>query len=336
MKYKVKWIVYLILLMSLMSACNKLNFSSSDDPNLITNKPDANTIQNIDQTGMTKTVPAEYMTNAQTQGSVIRVDYESKDYVRDGSKITKTAYVYLPYGYDQNDTETKYNIFYLMHGWGGRAGEYFSFSNIKNMLDHLIENGDIEPTIFVSPTFYNENSDREFSGSVKELRDFHNDFTNHLMPTIEGQFNTYAQSTSKEDLIASRDHRGFGGFSLGSVTTWMEFAYDYDYIRYFLPMSGSSWYFGGYGDYYPEETSDFFEELVTNNDLNNRGYFIYVATGTNDSVRDQVNIQMDEMLSRNDFFTSDHVVYYMKENGLHNFDAVQEYMYNALPLFFRD
>lgn len=290
----------------------------------------------IPQTGMTRPVPQGYFSEAEQQGTVVRIDYNSFDYVRDRSPVSKTAYVYLPYGYDENDSETRYNIIYLMHGWGGQEGEFFTIGNgsIKNMLDHLIENEEIPPVIAVSPTFYNENSDRSFGGSDAELRQFHQEFVNDLMPAVEGKFHTYAESATQEGLTASRDHRAFAGFSLGSVTTWMEFCYDYDYIRYFLPMSGACWYFGGYGDYYPEETCDFFEELIEENDLNERGYFIYAATGTNDTVRNQVEIQMQEMLERNDFFTPDHVVYYQKEGGRHDFEAVQEYMYNALPLFF--
>lgn len=57
-------------------------------------------------------------------------------------------------------------------------------------------------------------------------------------------------------------------------------------------MSGACWYYGGYGNYYPEETCDFFEELIEENALNERGYFIYATTGTQDTVRGQVEIQM--------------------------------------------
>lgn len=290
----------------------------------------------ITQTGQTVAVPSDYMEPAEQQGTVIDITYSSKDYAGDGSEIEKVAYIYLPYGYDETDAEAQYDILYLMHGWGGMAGEYFTFGNgrIKNMLDWMIENGEIQPMIVVSATFYNDGSSRDFGGSTRELREFHQDFVNNLMPTVESRYHTYAKSTSEEDLIASREHRGFGGFSLGSVTTWNEFCYDYDYIRYFLPMSGACWYYGGYGNYYPEETSDFFEELISENDLNERGYFIYVATGTDDSQRGQVDIQMDEMLKRSNVFTPDHVVYYMKDGGRHDLDAVQEYLYNALPFFF--
>lgn len=292
--------------------------------------------ETIEQTGYTTAVPSSYKTASDHPGTVTRVDYDSKDYARDGAAITKTAYVYTPYGYDENDEETRYNIIYLMHGWGGHAGEYFEYTSTKNVFDHLIENGDIPPIIIVSATFYNENSNTDFSSSISEFRQFHRDFEENLMPTVEGRFHTYAKSASDEDLKASRDHRAFGGFSLGSVTTWLQFCYDTDYIRYFLPMSGSCWYYGTYGDFQIERNVDFIEQLVKDNDLDERGYFIYHAVGTNDAVKSQSIDMAEEMLERSDVFTPEHYVFYQKDGGYHDFDAVQEYLYNALPLFFRE
>ena len=69
------------------------------------------------QTGYTAAVPAAYREASARPGKVTRLDYDSEDYVRDSAPITKTAYIYTPYGYDENDTETRYNILYLMHGW---------------------------------------------------------------------------------------------------------------------------------------------------------------------------------------------------------------------------
>ncbi len=43
----------------------------------------------------------------------------------------------------------------------------------------------------------------------------------------------------------------------------------------------------------------------------------------------------DEMLSR-ELFTPEHYVFYQKDGGYHDFNAVQEYLYNALPLFFKE
>ncbi|EKC53554.1 esterase/lipase-like protein, partial [human gut metagenome] len=60
-----------------------------------------------------------------------------------------------------------------------------------------------------------------------------------MIPAVESKYSTYAESVTKEGLEASRDHRGFGGFSMGSVNTWNTFRYCMDYFRYFMPMSGS-------------------------------------------------------------------------------------------------
>ena len=329
----------LSIAISLLSGCSAASQSNSESMGTTANSAQTQTTAattekemiTMEQTGFTNDVPQKYKSVASHAGTVERLDYETKDYVRDSSPITKTAYVYLPYGYDANDTETRYDILYLMHGWGGRAGEYFDYTSTKNVFDNLIENGDVKPMIIVSATFYNANSGTDFSNSIAEFRQFHNDFENALMPTVEGKYKTYAKSTSSDDLKASRDHRAFGGFSLGSVTTWLQFCYDYDYIRYFLPMSGSSWY---YGDFQIKKNVDFIEQLVKDNDLDSRGYFIYHAVGTQDTVKSQSIDMADEMLTR-DTFTPEHYVFYQKQGGYHDFDAVQEYLYNALPLFFR-
>lgn len=78
-------------------------------------------------------------------------------------------------------------------------------------------------------------------------------------------------------------------------------------------MSGSCWYFGGYADYYPKETCDFFEKMIKEKNLNQKGYFIFATTGTYDGIKHQMDTQMEEMLKRNNFFTKDKVVYYMKK-----------------------
>jgi len=43
----------------------------------------------------------------------------------------------------------------------------------------------------------------------------------------------------KQDWLLQRDHRMFGGFSMGGVTTWYQFCSSLKYVRYFYPASGS-------------------------------------------------------------------------------------------------
>ena len=65
------------------------------------------TIQTIEQTGWTNAVPSGYLAEAGEQGSVETLTYDTKNYAWDSSDIRKTTYVYLPYGYDEKDTETR-------------------------------------------------------------------------------------------------------------------------------------------------------------------------------------------------------------------------------------
>ena len=230
MKRKSVFSGILALLFGTVTGCGNVSELPSQPENQTLSV--ASAVHSISQTGLTESVPDAYFQPSEQSGTVVEISYQSKDYSRDNAEITKLAYVYLPYGYDENDTETHYNICYLMHGWGGHAGEYFEYANIKEMLDNMIFNGDIPPTIFVSPTFYS-NDAQDFGQSVSQLRQFYQDFASDLMPTVEGQFHTYAESNSPDDLKASRNHRAFGGFSLGSVTTWLQLCYNYDYIGYF-------------------------------------------------------------------------------------------------------
>ena len=289
------------------------------------------------QTGYTKSIPNEYFINSNHRGKVTKIKYSSKDYATNSRNIIKEAYVYTPYGYDENNKNIKYNIIYLMHGWTMTAEHYIFKCNIITLLDNMIQKKIIEPLILVSATFDAENKPQDFGLSVKELKVFHKDFRENLIYAVETKYNTYAnRSKNIQDYINSREHRAFGGFSLGSVTTWHQFIFNHDLIKYYLPMSGSCWYFGGFADYYPVETCDYFEKMIKENSLDKKGYFIYATTGLYDGIKHQMDVQMKEMLKRKKIFTIDKVVYFYKFDGYHDLKAVEEYLYNALPFFFID
>lgn len=304
--------------------------SPSPSPTELPNMPD------IPQRGITKDVPEEYLLPAENGGTVERISYPSRNYAGEAEDILKIANVYLPAGYDPDDTETRYDIFYFMHGWTGNADEFFSFGDgmVKNLFDHMIGNGDIPPMIIVAATFDSLNESADFEWSVEEVEAFHDDFARDLMPAVEARYHSYALSVSGEDLVASRDHRAFGGFSLGSVTTWLEFCYDAEYMRYFLPISAACWYYGAIDDPQPVQNTDLILSVIGEKKLNDKGYFIYACTGTEDSMRGELDLQMEEMFSRPAAFTPEHVVYYYNEGAAHELVALPEYLYNALPVFF--
>ncbi|EMB31995.1 glycoside hydrolase [Treponema denticola] len=276
---------------------------------------------------LTESVPKTYFSTAEKKGTVQLIEYATRDYTQASRPaITKKAYVYLPYGYNADDTTVSYNTLFYMHGWTGVAGELFTVGNgfIKNMFDVMIEKGDIQPLIIVAATFDNENASQNFNRSVDELDVFHNDFREALLPFIDSHFNTNA----------SRNNRAFSGFSLGAVTTWYEFCYNNDLIKYFLPLSGDCWIIGTYGGRYrPKETTDRLEQIVREKRYTASDYEIYAAVGTRDPIWDQVNNQLTEMLTRRTF-SGGNVRYAVKQGGRHDYDAIAEYLYNALPLYF--
>lgn len=177
--------------------------------------------------------------DCKNKGNIIKEEYDSFVYDNEGNKTKdnrKYCLVYLPYGYDESN---KYDILYLMHGaWASPEswiGENEGNST-KNMLDYMIENKEIKPLIVVAASFYYENK-VERGGSTSN---FKYELRNDLMPAIEGKYSTYANKlTTKESFVSSRDHRGFGGFSMGSATTYVSALMgSLDYFSYFAPMHG--------------------------------------------------------------------------------------------------
>lgn len=288
------------------------------------------------QTEYLEAIPAAYFENLDRPGQVIQVTYESQDYTGDDTAITKPAFVYLPYGYDESDTDTQYDILYLMHGWTMTANDFLGEgrSNLVNILDNMIAFGDIPPVIVVSATFDAENQPQSFSRSVEELSVFHNDLRQNLMPFIENRFHTYAKDVTEEGFENSREHRAFGGFSLGAVTTWYQFIYNLDYIKNFVPMSGDCWIMGTYGGrYYPVETVDYLEDMLSEGGYEEDGFRIYQGIGTDDPIWDQTDSQIQEMFTR-ETFTSQNLHYAIIEGGRHDIDACERYLYYALQDFF--
>ncbi len=278
-------------------------------------------------------IPHEYFNAAQEQGTLVDLNYttyESFSYEEKTQELQKRAVVYLPYGYNEQE---KYNVFYLMHGgWSNETttlGTSEAPSAMKNVLDNAISEGRISPLIVVCPTYNNTSSEdsASYSLALQLTRNYHNELINDLIPAVEGKYNSYAESTSAEDLIAARDHRGFGGFSMGSVTTWRTFEYCLDYFRYFAPSSGSLTTDGSYMD-----------NIVKNSGYAWNDFFLVTMTGTEDFAASAFEQQIENMRNYDSFRYSDaekdgNLTFRIKEGYSHNGTASTEYVYNALLWF---
>lgn len=286
----------------------------------------------------TTPVPSEFFQAATQQGAIELVEYESKDYTSASRPTThKPAYVYVPYGYDPSQ---KYDVIYLLHGWTGVAEEYFlgrsgnSRTGLVNIFDNLIQRGLCRPFIAVSPTWDKDNQSKDWSESTREAAVFSQEYVNDLIPAVEMRYSTYLESPDEAGILASRNHRAIGGFSLGSITTWYVFEQAFPYSRMYLPMSGDNWSQGMYGGaYYPDATAKFLADLVNASPYKN-DFYVWYAVGTEDVRIDQTHNQALAMAKLTETFNSSNFSYYMKEGGHHDFNAVWEFCYHALQFFF--
>lgn len=280
-------------------------------------------------------IPDGYRSPAEHPGTLEKLTYqtwESFSYEDHAQELTKEAWVYLPYGYSE---EQKYNVFYLSHGgWAnetslmGTDEEPHSF---KYVIDHAIEDGKIQPLIIVLPTYNNTSGDDSgnYSLALQLTDQFHNELLNDLLPAVESKYGTYAEDTTPDGLMASRDHRGFGGFSMGSVNTWCTFRYGLDYFRYFMPMSGG-----------PAASVETYENAVKDSGYAWDDFFIFSASGTDDFAYSGFKngvyalAEGDSGIFRFANNEADGNLSFLKREGYaHDGFASDEYTYNGLRFF---
>lgn len=277
-------------------------------------------------------IPEAYFQPASKQGSVERLDYqtyESMSYEDRTTQLTKTAYVYLPYGYSG---ETPYNVLYLMHGGWSNETTYLGTPEdpheLKNVLDHVIQDKNMPPVIVVCPTYNNTSPEdsADYGLALRLTDNYHNELANDLIPAVEEKYSTYAEGTSAQELRESRSHRAFAGFSMGSVTTWHTFQYCMDYFRYFLPSSGNLTSDGAY-----------MESLVTDAGYGPKDFFIYAMSGTEDFAYAAFTNQIQSMLDAGNGIFIDaadekagNLAYRVQEGNAHDGNAALQYIYNGL------
>lgn len=281
-------------------------------------------------------IPDGYEEPCDHPGTLQKLTYqtwESFSYEEHSQELSKEAWVYLPYGYDEN---TKYNVFYLSHGgWSNETtimGTDKNSYDFKHIVDHAIEDGKMTPMILVMVT-YNNTSGKDsgdYSLALKLTDQFHNELVNDIIPAVESKYTTYAEGISHEDIVASRDHRGFGGFSMGSVNTWCTFRYALDSFRYFIPMSGNYTTDGAY-----------MAEMVTDQGYTADDFFIFSMSGSDDFAYSGIKAQIQSMAA-NDMFTygdtetEGNLAWREMDGYDHGREASNLYTYNGLMFFWKE
>ncbi len=287
----------------------------------------------------------EYFSNeTAAEGTVVRFTYETKnhlDFNENSPVYEKSALVYLPAGYDENDTETKYNVMYLMHG-GSDSPEWFlngegETSYLSRMLDTMTANGEIEPMILCAVSYYTDYCRDDTQNCIN----FHHELINDIIPAFEKKYHTFAEDVTPEGIAASRRHRAFGGFSMGAVTTWSAFEYCLDEIAYFMPISGDCWSLGSTaGGSKPVQTAERLASKVKESGVSPEGFYIYAGCGGYDMANPNLVPQTEAMKELTDTFiycdnfSEGNLYHCLYEKGGHDRNTVLAVMFNGLPKMF--
>lgn len=280
-------------------------------------------------------IPSDYREPCERAGHLERLDYdtfEAFSYADRSESLSKYAIVYVPYGYDEGE---KYNVVYLMHGgWSDQTtflGTPGAPGSFKNVIDHAMADGVIEPCLIVCPTYNNTSTDdaADYALALELTARYSNELVNDLMPAVASAYFTYAAGGTSEALVASRDHRAFMGFSMGSVTTWHIFENCLAYFRFFAPASGNA----GSGAYWAD--------AVERQGFGAEDFLIVGATGSNDFNGSAFSALMQDMAANPMFRAGEgdpdaNLVFYIGSGESHDGYAAGRYMYNAMAFLWHE
>ena len=250
-----------------------------------------------------KPIPAEYLENCANPGKISEITYGRKKFL-----------LYTPI-YPSG------RILYLIHGGGGDEHSFFRPA-FRNMVDHMIAKGDLEPMYIVTPCFYDpDETDKTPGSSGVAVRKFGKELREEIIPLAEKTIG----------ISFDREHRAISGFSMGGVTTWYAMLQSLDLFYWFLPLSGDCWACGekGGGDH-PQETADELAAAVERQGC--LDFRIHALTGSKDIAYPNLDPQIQAMRKLPIF--ADRLRYDVLEDGVHDYETIFRYLFNALPRVF--
>ncbi|MDE6852511.1 MAG: hypothetical protein K2J67_08480 [Lachnospiraceae bacterium] len=293
-------------------------------------------------------VPGGYVQTCKNSGTIEILEYTAKDYTGSEKECDKRAKVYLPYGYDE---ERIYPVFYLMHGGGDDESWYFGEtdktpdSTLGCLLDHMIAGGELEPCIVCTPTYKNEYCQED----AKCTEVFYKELVNDLIPALEGKYATAfrqlckeSESVDEQDSFVQRAEettrlcRAFGGFSMGSLTTWKVFQHSLKEVGFFMPVSGEDWGVSG-----SEKQAEVMVSRVKEQQILPEDFRLFAGCGGESDLAYTGMVAMLEAMRQQEDtfrytedFSTGNFYYEVWEKGGHDVNTVCTMVYNGLPQFF--
>ncbi|MBF8970011.1 alpha/beta hydrolase-fold protein [Streptococcus sp. NLN76] len=278
--------------------------------------------------------PSQSTDSVRTSSASINSRLETLSYETDyeGQSYEKQVVVYQPDSYQEGQLM---NVFYLMHGSGM---DNVSFAEtMQPLFDQWIAAGEMEPMLVVFPTYYPDRSFvvSNYSQDYPLNHFFATDEVTQVLQLVEGRFSTHAASTSAADLEVSRNHRAFGGYSMGGITTWDVLVENSRYFHDYMPMAGDSWIdrvTGRSGDEAIAQT------LVSGLEANNYGpedVTIIAMVGENDGTKYSMIPQIEALRVNTRLFNNRNLIYWENANGGHDQASLEAEVQHGVPYLFQ-
>lgn len=135
----------------------------------------------------------------------------SLTYYSTSLKKFRRMHVYTPPGYESSDS--KYPVFYLLHGAGDSDESWTSVGRAGFILDNLIAAGKAKPMLVVMPAGHTRATGFGARGGGDGARppvdEFTQDFVTDIMPTVEKNYR----------VISNASNRAIAGLSMGGSQT---------------------------------------------------------------------------------------------------------------------
>lgn len=334
MKFMMKSILKLgIMVLILVLGCFFLVEKFTNSPVLKGNGGNANVKKEKKMIKGIQNLPDEYTSKAREMGELKEINYTIKPRLGGTAKV-KSAMVYIPYNFSK---DKKYNFLYMMHGYGGThqtfLGSVMAPRAFKNIMDNMIQNGDIPPTVVVSVTY---TRGYDYYASMNDLS---SEIVEDLAPIVESKYGSYAENTMRKGLIKSRNHRAIGGFSMGGCSTWMALKNNADCFKFYIPTSMPMYYDdGGYVGFRSKECA---REIATGAEDKLRGkkVYIFAASGGEDFMNEATRKQAEDLTEYKGFriskgeFDKGNIIFHSWKGHKHGYKYSFPYFYNGLIRF---
>ncbi|MCM1093416.1 MAG: alpha/beta fold hydrolase [Lachnospiraceae bacterium] len=301
------------------------------------------TLPEVVTAGGVKNIPDRYAGEALLKGRIDTLCY--KVITADGVESEKNALVYLPGGYDPSDKISRYNVLYLAHGGGDNPESFFSTDRtpypLNKIADHLIEDGLMDPIIIVSASYYpsdNVGEPKGMDSTIDCVRNFHKELRNFIIPAVGRNYNTYLRSFDDGAITASRHHRAYGGFSMGSLSAWYQLAFDPDAFSRYIPLSGDLWIYDESGSKKSAaDAAKWLNSQIAATPYRGNDIDILAYTGTKDIAYEPERNLIESIKTVAPLFEysekpdSGNLHFSVQPDGEHNYESISQYLADAMP-----